>query len=279
MSAVHQLTDEQARLDALSHGSVRRTVRDVLSSSCRALPADLTRLSCLLGLHPGTELSFGAAAALAHVGKDRYRRHDLVRVYAAEMTDRELPTDQRRAASIRVFSWYLHSAAAAGRILTPGRRPPELGEPACPPATFDDQPSAVAWCETERTTLAELSRQALAAGEHTIAWQLPGVLWPFFHIRKHWDGWLSTHEHGLRAAELAERRPARTWLLDGLAWSYIVLGRSDEAVAYAAECLAIHRELGDRAGEAAALGTLGASTGRSSLHRLGPPWMQAMPSC
>ncbi len=101
-----ELAVENRRLDALAADDDEDTaVRNVFSWSYRALAPQPARMFRLLGLHTGPELSASAAAALANsttarvrpllttlvrrnllaeVAPDRYRLHELLRIYAAE---------------------------------------------------------------------------------------------------------------------------------------------------------------------------------------------------
>ena len=47
--------------------------------------------------------------------------HDLLRVYAAERTEADETKQDRDAALRRIFTWYLHTAAAADRHIAPHR--------------------------------------------------------------------------------------------------------------------------------------------------------------
>lgn len=104
---VAELADEQNRLDLLNAGSDPRTaVRAVFSWSYRGLNEDQKRVFRLLGLHSGRSWTLAGVAALvdfeplraaralrslkqAHlierVGHQKYRMHDLLRVYASEL--------------------------------------------------------------------------------------------------------------------------------------------------------------------------------------------------
>jgi DNA-binding SARP family transcriptional activator len=109
----HQLRDEHERLDLLAGADEEETtLRAVFSWSYAALPPAAARMFRLLGLHPGPEISLPAAAALCATDKrqtrrlletlagvhllhesahDRYRFHDLLRMYAPR------PGPRRRA--------------------------------------------------------------------------------------------------------------------------------------------------------------------------------------
>ncbi|HEY6314656.1 MAG TPA: hypothetical protein VIY52_28185 [Streptosporangiaceae bacterium] len=128
------------RLDVLATADDPATsVRNVLSWSCQSLPAAAAQMFCLLGLHPGPEISVPAAAALTasdegrarqlieeladanlieEVAADRYRFHDLLRAFAAERARAETDAAARTAALRRVLTWYLRTADAVDRDIS-----------------------------------------------------------------------------------------------------------------------------------------------------------------
>jgi DNA-binding SARP family transcriptional activator len=104
-----ELRDPRRRLDALDGGEATANVRDVFSWSYHQLPSAAARMFCLLGLHPGPDITVLAAAGLAGVRLDqarqalvhltagclltehtpgRYAFHGLLRAYAAEQAGR-----------------------------------------------------------------------------------------------------------------------------------------------------------------------------------------------
>ena len=102
------------------------------------------RLFRLLGLHAGPDISAAAAASLAGLPPDQARRglgeltrahllaepapgrfscHDLLRAYAAELTQSADSEAERHAATGRVLDHYLHTAnSAALRCIPPAGR-------------------------------------------------------------------------------------------------------------------------------------------------------------
>jgi hypothetical protein len=136
-----ELNEDRTRLDALDVGEVEGDLRRVLSWSYEALTTDTARAFRLLGLAPGTDVRVEAAAALLGLGHapttillrqlitahllqetaGRYRMHDLVRLFAMELSSRvDLPS-VRSDSMIRVCEWYLRNADRADRILAPHR--------------------------------------------------------------------------------------------------------------------------------------------------------------
>ncbi|AUG80156.1 hypothetical protein CFP65_5454 [Kitasatospora sp. MMS16-BH015] len=136
---VADLTDARERLTELDH-SPDFAVRAAFDLSYRRLDPEEARLFALLPLNPGPDFALPAAAALANrperesarllrgltrahlLGRsnERYRLHDLVRLYAADC-----PVEGAEAARRRVIAYYVDTATAiqAGRA-DPNR--PEL---------------------------------------------------------------------------------------------------------------------------------------------------------
>lgn len=192
-----ELAAEQDRLRVLTFDAASdTTVRSVFSWSYRGLPPDAARAFRLLGLHPGPEASTPAAAALiggtvteaaraldalagAHLldeaAAGRYRFHDLLLAYAVERAAADETPRERAAAIRRVLLWYLYTAEAADRVLTPARRhapletpPQESGQP----LAFSDDAQALAWCATEHGNLVAAVAAAAEAGADDIARRL-----------------------------------------------------------------------------------------------------------
>jgi len=135
-----QLASDTDRLDLLGIvDDASAAVRTVFSWSYRALSARPARMFRLLGLYRGQDIGIPAAAALAgttpqearqavdaltavslleECGPDRYRFHDLIRLYAAECAEVGETVADRAAAIRRLLTWYQHTADAADRAGT-----------------------------------------------------------------------------------------------------------------------------------------------------------------
>ena len=182
-------------------------VRASFEVSFTSLPAstdkqgiDPARAFCLLGLWQGPSISSAAAAALfgvpeysaqdalevlvdthllESVAPDRYRFHDLLRVYAAERAADDLLAAERDAAVTRLLTWYMRTADAAATAVSPRRYNVPLDaatEDDVPPLSFATSEEALAWYDDERANLVAATRQAAGAGLHEIAWRLPAPL-------------------------------------------------------------------------------------------------------
>ncbi|MEU3651128.1 BTAD domain-containing putative transcriptional regulator [Lentzea sp. NPDC034063] len=177
----------------------------VLSWSMRRLTDEHRTVFGLLGITPGPDITFPAAAALTGLSPvrarkalsaleqtslldlrpgGRYAMHDLVRAYAG-ITARDLPDDVRKTALGRVMDFYMHTAVAADRILDPHRPlvSPDSPAPAIPPLSPADPASAMAWLKAEHAILLATQRAAAELGLHDVVWHLARAL-DTFHRRQ-----------------------------------------------------------------------------------------------
>jgi DNA-binding GntR family transcriptional regulator len=265
-------------------------VRTVFAWSYRALPRPAARLFRLLGLHPGPDISLGAAAALAGTGvlaarqtldslvgahlldqtaPDRYEFHDLLRAYAGDLARRDEPAEERGQALRRVLGWYLHSADAARRWINPigarlGLVP--LGEAveALSPGDYDQ---AVDFTEREHANLLAATRVAASVDGDAfdrLAWQLAVVHWDAWTRSGPIAAWLATADLGLLAVRrLGDERAGEAELLDRIGRANAQTHRHGESLTCHRQALVIRRELGDRLGEATTLNALGMALFRS----------------
>jgi tetratricopeptide (TPR) repeat protein len=276
-----QLASEADRLDVLeADGDEMSAIRAVFSWSYRALAPETARVFRMLGLHPGPTFSATATATLTdtsvasarrqltaltnsyllmEISHDRYRFHDLLRVYAKERADEEESRQQRERSMRSLLNWYLACADSADHVLTPMRRRIPL-QPSVSTAgvlTFRAHGEALEWCEAERMNLVSAVHAALAADLPEVACRLPLALWAFFTLRKPWADWISTYQAGLVGARRCADRFSEASLLAGLGIAYRDLRRFEEALTYLGSALAIRREIGDSWGEGQALISLG----------------------
>lgn len=234
------LAEERQRLAALASDE-DADVRAVFSWSYRARPTVAARMFRLLGLHPGKEISVPAAAALADIqpdqalrllrtlamchlveeaGREHFWLHDLLRVYASEQALAvDAPQDIERA-QVRELSWYLHTAAAAGRALEPFR----------PPTTETAVPGyaeAFAWCEQELASFPSVVGLALKIGHPDLACRIAQALFSYFHLRKPWTIWERTYHLGLEAASQLGDPRLQADMLTGLGLVELGLGKPE----------------------------------------------------
>ncbi|GAA4521290.1 AfsR/SARP family transcriptional regulator [Nonomuraea ferruginea] len=313
-----ELRDPATRLDALQTGDLGAGLRAVFASSYAALDARAARLFLLLGTAPGPEIGLPATAALAglppaetralistletanlvrQVSPGRYWMHDLVRLYAAEQAEADLPAGTRRQALVRLIEAYMAMACAADRVLYPHRpaiaAPPWQGDD---PA-FEDATAALAWFETELPCLLVAHHLTPGLGMDAAGWQLAWGMNTFLLRRSfnrerlasweialaaadrlddphttavvHWhtgyahaaaDRIDEAIDHLDRALELFER--ARDWsrlaqVHHTVGWMWSVRGQPRRGLRHARAALRLQREAGDPIWEANALSAVG----------------------
>ncbi|MFF4349746.1 BTAD domain-containing putative transcriptional regulator [Streptomyces sp. NPDC001530] len=122
-----ELRHSQGSLDAFAGSGGAGDARTAFARSYRCLPPESARLFRLLSLHPGPDLAVDTAAALVGLPDDRtrlllgeladahlvtehapgrYASHDLLRVFAAELTVAHDSPEQRRAARQRLLDHF-----------------------------------------------------------------------------------------------------------------------------------------------------------------------------
>ncbi len=274
-----RLADEHKRLDFLRAGDLG--VRASFEVSFTSLPGpeppggiDPARAFRLLGLWTGPSISLPAAAALlgeeenaaadaldvlldTHLLEspepDRYRFHDLLRVYAADRARTQVTEQDRPAAVIRLLTWYLHTVEAAARAISPQhtRVPLDPLPSGVSPLNFATHHDALAWCESERPGLIAASRLAAVYRLHDVAWKLAVAAMSFYYRRSHWDDWVTTNQIGLESARASGDRRAEAWMLNNLGMAYGAQ-HMEESVNYFEQALALYSEVNDTRGEARA---------------------------
>jgi len=123
------------------------------------------------------------ARAHQHV-PGRYRMHDLVALYAAELANQDRTRPWRDDALRRLVAYYTTTAHAGDLVLGPHWPPIEAPPvPAgCHPQQPSDTTAAMEWFETEYDCLLAVQRLAVQLDWHEPAWQLAWCL-RSFHLR------------------------------------------------------------------------------------------------
>jgi tetratricopeptide (TPR) repeat protein/transcriptional regulator with XRE-family HTH domain len=289
-----RLSDRRRRLNELAIGDLAARACFEVSYAALDRPEftgvrSLKRAFRLLGLVPGPDVSLPAAAALLGLSAaraelvlealvdthlldspepDRYRMHDLIRLYAAERAAAEEDDAARADAARRLLGWYAASAADAHRVLSPQSRAVPLDgidPPSCPAAAFAARAEALDWCERERANLVAAVLQAAELGLGELSWKLAAGMLGFFSARRYPADWTATHLAALGAARAAGDLVGEAWMQNNLGFVYFYRPQTERrALACFERSLEIRIRLGDRVGEAIALNNLG-----TAAHRLG----------
>jgi DNA-binding SARP family transcriptional activator len=274
---VDELRAERDRLEALSTSDDDSSViRTVFSWSYQSLKPEEAQAFRLLGLHPSVEFGTAAAAALlgarvpeAHrrltglvqlhlleqVARDRYRFHDLLRIYAAECAERDESGAAASQAVRRLLDWCLASTVATREALSPELGPIEVDHPNPdrPPFVPKTYAEALAWSSRELSALADVLRLAVDHGFDACAAKLAAALAALCHCTSRWTEWLRIAETGLAAAQRTGDRLNQARLHNDKGVALHFLGRGDEGVASHQMAVDLLARLGDRGDHAVAV--------------------------
>lgn len=235
-----ELADSRNRLDSLHYDD--SSVRTAFALSYRRLTPEQARLFRLLPVDPGPDISTAAAsvllgrpargqlAALARaallseepVGSGRWRMHDLIRLFAADLT-RQDSARQRSQAEKRLLRHYMTTTKAATRFLW-GRT-----QGASTSGPFANREEAVAWLEEERPNLVAAARLAATSRVGTAVRLVYGMS-IFLHRWGYVNDNVVVLSAVIPAAEAAGRTEDTAGLRNELGLSLANAGRVSEGV-------------------------------------------------
>ncbi|MET7434034.1 BTAD domain-containing putative transcriptional regulator [Streptomyces flaveolus] len=181
-------------LDGFTDDNLDNDVRGVFSWSYRTLGPQAAHLFRLLPLHPGPDVTAAALASMAGIppqeavqavgelvrarllsvrARDRYRAHDLILAYAAELAVQH--ERDRPAARSRMYGHHRQTTHTANLVLRPGPRPAAHAAqlPSVTPEPLADTAAATARYTRERPVLRSVGETAAAHGNSRTAWE-PG---------------------------------------------------------------------------------------------------------
>jgi len=122
--------------------------------------------------------------------------------------------------------------------------------PGAAPSQVADYSQALAWFEAERRVLLAAVSLAAGSGFERHAWQLPWALASFLRIRGHYREWAATQRTALAAATRRGDAAAQALSSRLLAIACTDLGDHDQARDHFVTSLTIYHQLADRLGEA-----------------------------
>ncbi|MEU0571355.1 BTAD domain-containing putative transcriptional regulator [Nonomuraea sp. NPDC005983] len=282
---VRRLSDERGRLHELEAGEL--AVRSSLAASWNALngsarPADrlAARMLALLGLLHVPDVTTEAASSLfdssapeaeralerlsdAHLLErgvpGRYHLHDLVRLFAGELT----PAGERIAPLTRVLSYYAASAQSAARTSDPHRvHPFHLFEVDHPGRRFGSADEAYAWLTQQEAVLLAAASQALRDPDDGVAWLGMAIAFAMaWYQEKAYRiaDMLSTGAQMLLVADRLDDDRIRMHVHGYVGAGRYHKGQMAEAVHDGGQLLALARRLGDRFNVQRAHGNLAAT--------------------
>jgi DNA-binding SARP family transcriptional activator/tetratricopeptide (TPR) repeat protein len=292
------LAQSLAKVDRLGTlrvpGDQRASVQATFDLSYDTLDVASQRSFRLVGLTPGADVSVGAVAAMAADapdavrrdlealaavnllepnGTDRYRAHDLIRLYAARRARREDGPEARATVLDRLMTWYLAAATAAADaaelptfLPLPAAQAGPAIDDTYPEIEFPDASAAMEWLEVELhnmvATIAYVANRDVVPG----SWRLAHALRAFFRLRRYGAEWETTTVAALGSAQRAGDGTGVVAMRHSLAHQRWSLGRYEDALAEYGRALLGSRELGWRQAEAATLSAMGAACHEMGRH-------------
>ncbi|TWJ21219.1 tetratricopeptide repeat protein [Micromonospora endolithica] len=280
---IDRLADEERRLANLTAGDTG--VAAAFALSYAQLTGPTATLFRRLALIPGDDFTAPLAAVLvdtdhhhaehllddlADLGLlqavgDRYRLHDLIRLYAAECLRTDETRPERDAARRRMLDALIDTAITAGRWYEPGHGAPPGHWRGLDP--LDTQDRARAWLRAELSNWVGALRAAARDGQHQQVVDIAESM-HWYSDQSAKDGpWHEVYQRSrTAAAHLPDRRQEITHI-NYLAWVLIYLElRYADGVELAMQAHRMADEHGDAKGEAEALWLAGAGWARAGDH-------------
>jgi DNA-binding SARP family transcriptional activator len=260
-----RLRDQRRRLDELRIDDL--DVRSCFVVSYQALASTVTATAFgLLGILEVPEFGAELVAALADVdltaaedaldelvavrlveavAENRFRIHDLLRLYAAELAEQEFLSEDRQRAVQRALDWYLEACRAAVD---------ELTEDAASSAR--DSADALRWFDTELPCLVSAAVQA-SAGSARFVIDLLALVKQLGYKRGRWHELEVLSRLALDVGARLGDTAGQNLALAISATVHWRAGRPDESSACLMRALALARTAGDLESEVRGLHNLG----------------------
>lgn len=274
--------DGANRLSALAvDGDDKSAVRAAFDLSYSALKPELQRLWRLLALFPGPSFDAYGAAALAETGyrraahglrqlaathlvetagQNRYRLHDLLRLYAAERVEADDQPAGQAVAVGRLCDFYRCTTDTAARLLPLHVLRLPVAAAVVPEAPrLHDYTEALNWLNAERLNLVAIVHLASTEGPRPAAWLLADTLRGYFYLHGHLSDLLAIGADALAAADAEHDTHGQAAAHLCMATAHYSAGRVETAVVHFEAALALARESGWPDCAAATLSNLGAA--------------------
>ncbi|MER6523089.1 NB-ARC domain-containing protein [Streptomyces sp. NPDC001553] len=265
---VTQLAGHETRLDHLGAGSLQ--VRAAFALSYRQLTPPARIVFRRASLAAGPDFSPRTAALLAdlplrqaarcaqdltdagllqpHPTADRYRFHDLLRLFAADQLAEQDEPARIAAARDRADAWALRQATAAARLFDSESGTGSAGDGDPDPATAPaDLEQARDWLEAERAQWLAALHRAHTVGRHQQVIDTAEAMHRFSDRTPHWEQWAPVFQQAVSSARALGSRHDEAVHLNHLAWAYTMcLHDHTAALTTAQEALTAARASGDQ---------------------------------
>ncbi|MFC7012084.1 ATP-binding protein [Streptomyces viridiviolaceus] len=264
--SVRRLADrlalEERRLDTLIAGDLHLSA--AFDLSYRQLTPTAARLFRLLSLVDGPDTSAAGAAQLTGqplfdaedtleelvetgllgTDQDRYRLHDLMRLYARNRLQAEEPAEDAEAARSALHRWLLETAVVAGRWYEPDHgAPPPTWQGTVDLSTAED---ARVWLQTEGANWLAALRAAAAAGDHATVVEVAEALHWFSDQWIFWGHWPEVFRTAAHSAQALGDPLLEATHLNYHAWALLTCeGRHHDSLDRSTQALAAAQRAGD----------------------------------
>ncbi|GGZ39125.1 hypothetical protein GCM10010387_36520 [Streptomyces inusitatus] len=278
------LNQEERRLDLLQTGD--RQVRAAFALSYQQLDPASRLLWRRCALAAGPDVSPETAALLAGIPlrdtrlrleelcdrgllhpdptAERYRFHDLLRLFAAERLAADDDPATREEALDRTARWMLARATTAALHFDAERHSAPAGDPD-PVTAPADRDQARAWLEAERDQWLAALDHTHTAGHHRQVLDTAEAMHWFSDLAQHWPQWTDVFRHSSDAARTLASPHEEATHLNYLAWAHSICAHNPPAALEAADAaLTAARACGDPLQTGWAL-----AYGAGALRRLG----------
>ncbi|MGW9435958.1 ATP-binding protein [Streptomyces sp. NPDC055607] len=257
-----RLALEERRLDALAAGDLRLSA--AFNLSYRQLTPTAARMFRLLALVDGPDAGVAGAARLTGqspfdaedtleelvetgllgADRDRYRFHDLLRLYARDRLRAEEPAGAAEAARTALHRWLLETTVMAGRWYEPDHGAP----PATWQGTVDLSTAEHArrWLRVEGVNWLAALRAAATAGDHAVVVEVAEALHWFSDQWIFWGHWPEVFATAARCAQALGDPVLEATHLNYHSWALLVCeGRHHDSLDRSAQALAAAVRAGD----------------------------------
>jgi len=273
----------ETKASLLTLTAERVSVAGAFDVSYRYLAADDRLLLRRLSVHPGTMVDAYSAAVLAgmplqpagqhlevlrnegfltEVSYRRYGMHDLIRRYAQDRSDAD-PAAERDKALQRLLDYYEYvTAISQGRLARQPATEPGIAIGRPPPAEapdLRDRTQALSWARAERSNLLACLDYATRTGQQARVIAFTAALAPLLRQDGPWTEAIARHAVAVNAARHLGDRMGEAIALGNLGNVRRLTGDYQGAAEAARAALDIFRHLRDKVGQANALTDLGSA--------------------